>query len=316
MYQALRGALVALLTATLFGCAPPSHILLKPETSERIQATRTRIVVPQEELNVVVPQSGVAAAGGGGLLLALIDVVVEANRVSHATRLIEPHRKQLADFDFRAELEKKLRPTLMGLAWLKVGEIEITGQRDSNKEDLARVRAAIPQDSFLDMNVEYKLSADFRHFQVFTVAKLWQRGHEEAQYWGSYNYQSAVIGPQKDEEAANRWSANNAVLLRAALREGIDETVRMMRLDLAKRPQQGEPAPLGPDGDIEVPYPSFSGSIKLSRLATEILVKHNDRIVFRAQYSGHLHSIPTQKFFTAPTAEARPLSSLAVGVNP
>lgn len=149
---------VSLTVGALIGCAPPSYILLKPEASERIRSTHAHIVIPQEELNVVVEQSGTAAAAGGGLLFTMIDLSVEAKRANKANQIIEPVRKQLADFDFRSEFDKQVRTALADISWLKIVQVEVTGQPYS-VEDRNRMRATIPQDSLLAMAVSYQLSS-------------------------------------------------------------------------------------------------------------------------------------------------------------
>src|SRR5262249_18530813 len=87
--------ILGLLSLLAAGCAPAVHVPLKAEDAGKIQGTRVRAVVVQEEINAAVQQSNIAAAGGGGLLLGLIDPGLQAHRTSKAKTLLEPIRPQL-----------------------------------------------------------------------------------------------------------------------------------------------------------------------------------------------------------------------------
>jgi hypothetical protein len=109
-----------LAVGAVVGCAPAVHIPLKPEARTALRAARIHAAVGQEEIVPTVEKSNVAAAGGGGLLLALIDAGIESNRMSTANKLIEPIRKEIADFDFRGQFFDGVRATVPALTALKV----------------------------------------------------------------------------------------------------------------------------------------------------------------------------------------------------
>lgn len=329
MYLALRTALVALVAVALVGCATSTAIQLKPEASARIQSTRAQIIIPQEEINATVAGTGGAGAAAGGLIGALIDASVEAKRAGNANLVIEPVRKHLADFDFRAEFSKKMRAALVDMSWLKVDQVEVTSQPYGSADDRNKMRASIPQDSLLVMSVAYQLSVDYRSLIVYGSATLWQRNREEAQYFGQYRYLSAPIKPKKGETVAQAWANNNAELLRAAIHEGIGETIRMLKIDFVpKAVAEQEDVPLGEDGKLKVvsikmPAGIYKGGVTTSRLnelAGKILAKDGDRIIFRSKfaerytYPGHIYSTTTRGHFGVPAAvspappggEARP----------
>lgn len=308
MRPSMQNSLVLLASVALFGCAPPSYILLKPEVTDRIKASHAEIVVPQEEINAEVQQSNVAAAGGGGLLLALIDVAVEANRADTANRTIEPIRKQIADVDFRTELSAKVRAALADMTWLKVTRVAASSKVVST-EDRARMVATMTEDSFLEVNTGYQLSADFRHLVVRSTANLWQRGQEAPQYLGHYAYWSAPVSADKGK-AAEQWVANSGAMLRAALREGIDETVRMMKLDMVPTAVTRVPAPPSADEkDVMIVWGGYIGGgfgrMKLGAVASEVMDRSNNRFVFRTKYPvGYVISTTTQELFAPPTTVA------------
>lgn len=328
MVRALRVVVTALCVLTLVGCATSSPIPLKLEAFARIQSTRAHIAIPQEEINVEVVRS-TSGAAAAGILGALIDVSVEANRANKANLMIEPVRKQLADLDFRAEFDKKFRAALVDLPALKINQAEVTSQPYS-VETLSHLRSSTPQDSLLTMSVDYKLSSDYRILIVSGLVTLWQRGQEEAQYLGSYRYFSAPISSKSGETAVRAWANNNAESIRAALREGLSETIRMLKLDFVPKADtdQGD-ALLGEDGKLKVVSVKTAvgrqkGGVTTSRvneLASKILAKDNDRIIFRAKAAGNLwvgnrytvpgeiYSTTTRQRFEAPDTAPSAVSS-------
>ena len=314
MFPTIRAVFAALLAVVSVGCATSSAIPLKQEALARIQSTRAHIIISQDEINADVAEFG--SPPTLGLLGVLIDVSVTAKRASKTSLVLEPVRKQLTDFDFRADFENKFRTTLADLPRLKIDQTEITGQPYS-VETHNRMRAAMSQDSLLVMLVSYQLSSDYRSLVVHGTATLWQRGQEEAQYLGAYRYLSAPISSKSGETAVKAWTNNNAESLRAAMREGIDETIRMLRVDfMPKAATEQTDMPLGADGErkvvtIYLPRGVYKGgvsTVKLSHIASEILSKDNGRIIFRSKYAdrythpGHIHSATTRQRFEMPVA--------------
>lgn len=303
MVHALRVVVTAFGVLALLGCATSTPINLKSEALTRIQSTRAHIAIPQEEINVeVVRSTSGAAAGGAGfgvlgaVVGATIDASVEANRANKANLVIEPVRKPLADFDFRTEFDKKFHAALADFPALKINQVEVTGQPYSD-ETHSRLRSTMSQDSLLVMSVDYKLSSDYRILVVSGLVTLWQRGQEEAQYLGTYRYFSAPISSKSGATAAQAWASNNAEPIRAALQEGINETIRMLKLDLVPKSDSdlGD-APLGENGNLRVVSLKTAagrqkGGVTTSRvneLASRILARDNDRIVFRAKAAGNV----------------------------
>lgn len=313
MFPIVRAAFAAMLAVVLVGCATSSAIPLNPEASVRIQSMRAHVVIPQEEINVKVLPSGLTTLGGmvagpvGILVMAPVDASVNERNVEKANLGIEPLRRELADFDFRAEFDKKLRTALIDLSWLKINQIEISGQPYS-VDDNNRMRAAISQDSLLVMALDYQLSSDYRCLIVNGTATLWQRGQEEVQYMSRYRYISTPINAKKGEVAAKAWANNNAKMLRIAMQEGMDEMIRMFKLDFVPKPKTEQAtAPLGADGALKVvanflPNSIVSGSVTIVKLgdwASEVLAKDSNRVIYRPRFRGtgprpdlqvHVHS--------------------------
>lgn len=323
MFPILRATFVLLFAVVLVGCATSSAIPLNPEATAQIQSTRAHIVIPQQEIGVAIDFSTIgyiASASIAGVIPALgglaVDALVTSSRAEKASLRIEPLRKQLTNFDFRAEYDKKFRVAMAGHPWLKVDQIEVTGLSYS-ADDRNHMLAATPQNSLLVMAVDYQLSPDLRCLIVRSTVSFWQRGREEAQYLGEYRYLSAPVSPKSDEDAVTAWVDNDAKLLRTAIREGIDETIRMLKLDFVPKTEtQQEDADLGEVGKIRVvsikassgPHRGGVTTSKVEELASKILATDNDRIIFRSKYlkrytlSGHIYSTTTRKFLEIPSA--------------
>jgi len=317
MSTAPRLVVMTLLAVSLFGCATSTSLRMNPDVSNRIQSLRVHIVIPQEEINAEVARSGFGETTG--LLGALIDTSVNAKRASKADLAIEPVRKELTGFDFRAEFEKKFRASQAELSRLKINKIEVTSEPYS-METHNRLRAETAQDSLLTMVVDYHLSADFRCLIVYGTVTLFQRGKDEPQYLGNFRYLSAPIGSKSGERAVNAWAENNAMPLRAAIQEGISETIRMLKLDVIPKTDEERKtayfAPLGPDGKLKIitimsPRGIYKGGVttnKLDNVASEILAKNGDRVIFRSKSADrytkddHIHSSTTRERFVIPVA--------------
>jgi hypothetical protein len=315
MYQVSRLVVTALCVLIVAGCATSSPIVAKPEAVARIQSTRAHIVVPQEEINVFVPHGSAAGAGAAGAGLVglgvglIIDASVEAKRADKANRLIE--RSQLGDFDFRSEFNKKFRSSLNDLSALKIEQAEVASEAYS--ADIHKhLLTTMSQDSLLVMAIGYQLSVDYRSLVVNGTATLWQRGQEEAQYLGKYSYYSAPISSKSGETAVKAWAENKAEALRAALREGIGETIRMLQLDFVSgTTAQETDGSLGEDGKLRVvsikaPAGHQKGGVttsKVNELASKILAKNGDRIIFRSKltpdmWKGNRYTIPGHIYST------------------
>lgn len=315
MSIAPRFAVVVLITVSLFGCATSTSLRMNPDVSNRIQSLRAHVVIPQEEINAEVARSGFSDTTG--LVGALIDVSVNAKRASKADLVIEPLRKELTGYDFRAEFEKQFRASQAELSGLKINKIEVTSEPYS-VDAHNRLRTEVSQDSFLTMVVDYYLSADFRCLIVYTTATLFQRGKDDAQYLGNFRYLSAPIGSKSGEAAVKAWAEGNAMPLRAAFQEGISETIRMLKLDVVpktdKEQREAYFAQLGPDGKLKIitimsPRGIYKGGVttnKLDNVASEILAKDGDRVIFRSKSADrytkddHIHSSTTRGRFVLP----------------
>jgi hypothetical protein len=288
MMQILFYGLFLLFASLGVGCAPV-HIPLTAEHAANVGPTRVHVSITQEEVTAVVEKSYVGMVAGGGMLLSLVDAAVESRWASTANKFIEPIRRDVSDFDFRAQFYAALEKTLRGIATIKLAKFEGTPKPLSDK-DRDALRKQIPEQAFLFVETRYELTADFQALWVITEPSLWLRDEEDAVYLAKYHYYTPPIAPAKDSEAAAAaWAANRGAALRAALTEGIAETMKMFRLDLRAAPQPvgalTEEPKVSPG-----PIPAGAAPSSLTYLA-----KEKQRSIVR--YGDVLYSVSAEEVF-------------------
>jgi hypothetical protein len=228
----LLSRLLVALSLLAAGCGPVVHVPLKAEDAGKIRGTLVRAIIVQDGIRAGVQPSNVSAAAGGGLLPGLIDVGVDAHRTSRANKLMEPIRKELAGYDFRAQFAEALGRTAPRLTRLKVSQATTTAAPLPAKDPVVFWKD-VAEDALLTLTTNYDLSMSFNSLIVTTVATLSLRGRDEPIYRGRYLYHSPPIGAfNEPEESARAWAADGAAALRAALAESITETMKMLALDL------------------------------------------------------------------------------------
>jgi len=256
---------ICVLLAVLVGCGPSYYIALKPEHAAAITTTRVHATIVQEEVEGSVVEARTTVVRGGligALVGAVVDAAITSHRASEAEKLVEPIRKEMADFDFRDAFFSSLQRTLPSLHALRVANLT-TGKAPRTPAVLAALRARGGEDTLLTLVTHYEFSPDFLTFHVLTIAEIWRRdqpvprhrGPESARgddpdpryhgsettggadpdplYRGTFHYVSEAIVASGDNDAAARaWAADGAAALHAAMREGISETMKMLALDL------------------------------------------------------------------------------------
>jgi len=305
--------------ASLFaaGCAPAVYVPLKAEDSGTIRNTRVHAAIVQDEVAAAVERSNVAAAGGGGLLLALVDVAVESHRTSRANKLMEPVRKEVGDFDFRAQFGATLQKTALELSALKVTQAATTAKPLVISDPAAlwkdvpeaaagasapglRPGAGFPvrppargeRGRGVPERLRYELSANFRSLTMVTVAALWTRNQKEPIYRGRYLYHTPPIGAFKElEESSQAWAANNGAALRAAMTQGIAETMKMLTLDLGTAGGTPTASPTPKLSILELSFPAY-------------LAKDGNRYIVRID-GGALTSASSDERFTPDSMPSR-----------
>jgi hypothetical protein len=151
----------------------------------------------------------------------------------------------------------------------------------------------VSENALLSLSTCYELLPSLRTLMVTTVATYWLRGREEPIYRGRYVYYTPPLAVRDREECAKAWAADKGAALRAAMREGIDETMKMLAADI------GGTAPT----EMATPKLSYGDSSNLHSFPA-YLVKHGKRYIIRTG-DGALFSASTDAAFTAEGAAAK-----------
>src|SRR5262245_6182331 len=267
---------VLIVVGAVVGCAKPSYIPLKPDTVTKIHATRIHAGISQEEIAPTVEKSHVATYGSGKPLLALIDAGIESIRMATANQLVEPIRKEVADYDFRTHFFDRLRDTAPALTRLNVTSVT-TAPKELSSDELVELRKKSVENDVMVLTSAYSLSPDFLVVTVVSRAEIWMRDREEPIFRSAYHYETPpVAGAKSREEAAKAWAADRGGALRAALTEGIDETMRMLTVDL------GSPAsPSGGSTTSNPPAAASTGSRTIVRGADGIMYSTSSEPFFK-----------------------------------
>ena len=225
--------------AAVIGCGPIYYIPLKPVQASTITSTRVHATIAQEEVDAAVKVSNTPVVAGGllgALVGAVVDTAITSHRAGEAEKLVEPIRKEVSDFDFRAAFFDSLKETLPALRTLRMATLA-TGKTPLTPEMLRDLRTRTRDNTFLSLITRYEFSTDFRTFSVLTTAEIFRNGQDGPLYRGTFVYDTEPIaGADEPEDAARAWAANRAAAFRAAMREGIDETMKMLVLDLGEVP--------------------------------------------------------------------------------
>jgi hypothetical protein len=284
--------LLLLLPLLAVGCAPAIHVPLTADLSAKIEQTRVHAVVAQDEIAALIEQSNLAVAAGGGLVFALIDAGIDSHRTARAAKLMEPVRKEVADFDFRTQFRERLQTTVAGLPPLKVAQATVVA-KPLPANDTAALWKDVSENALLSLSTRYELSTSLRTLVVTTVATYWLRGRDEAIYRGRYVYYTPPLAATDREECAKVWAADKGAALRAAMREGIDQTMKMLIADV------GGTTPI----ETATPKLSYGDGSNLHSFPA-YLVKDGTRYIIRLG-DGALFSASTDATFTTGTAAAR-----------
>jgi hypothetical protein len=282
------------------GCSV--HIPLTAEHAAKVGPTRVYASISQEEVIAAASSSYIGLVVVGGMWGAMVDAAVESMWASAANKLIEPIRNEVIDFDFRARFLAALEKTLPGIATMKLAKLEST-VKPVNDKDLPALRKQAPEDAFLSVKASYELTSDFQALWVITDTSLWLRDEEEAVYIARYHYYTPPIAPAKDRDAAAKaWAADRGAALRAALSEGIAETMKMFRLDLLAAPEPVDSLTEEPEfspGPIPARVVRRAAPFELTYLA-----KENHRSIVR--YGDVLYSVSGEDVFVPAPAASSP----------
>ena len=273
--------LVVLLTA---GCAgAPVHRHLDESLTNKAWDLTVLSKIPKEEISVDV-QEKQYTSHGGGLIWILLDKGINKARASSAEKTISPLLRVTADVDFRTQYWNQLEPLLYGSPWMKITRFD-KRSLGYNEEEIGKIKAPI-----LILTTFYQLSPNFQALAVQTKAYLYLLNTSKPDYFGFISYYSKKVGRnnEKNQEAVELWMADNAAAYRTAIAEGIEQNMKMLRLDLIDGP--GNPS--NENGE-ELKLTIFSPVTGSSQtLQGTVLDRNGSRIIMR-EIGGNLFSVDT-----------------------
>lgn len=273
--------ILLLLTLLAGGCAVKVHKPLEPELSNRGYEATVLSKVPKEEISIHMEEKQYTSSGGG-LLWALIDKAINKARGKAAEERIAPLLEAAADVDFRTQYWDGLEKVLSDSSWLKIKRLDKRSLGYTQKE-IAEMKPP-----FLLLSTVYELSPNSQVLLVQTKASLYLNDLNKPDYFGFYTYYSDKVGKkdEKNEEAIELWSANNASAYRESLTEGIEQNMHMLNLDLMDKP--ANPAnEKGEEIKMRIRSP-ISGSMQT--LKGKVINRDKGRVVMREK-GGNLFSI-------------------------
>lgn len=204
------------------GCrTTPIHKPLDPGLFSEKKEVTVRAFIDQDTIYVPVKETRGAKryVYGNGIIGSLLyagekKVQDSVNRKRHKTadERIAPLISISQDIDFPKDFMNALNKTVASSPWF--------------------VNKAEAPYYTLTLLPEYYLLKDYRVLVIHTEAELRKVGEPLPLYSGKFTYNSGSIGKESNDDAIAKWTANNAAEYRFALSHGIQETMKMLYLDL------------------------------------------------------------------------------------
>ncbi len=292
----LSRTLAALLCVFAPACATVPY-RLGSASAGHVETLKVRTQVAQETVSIEVLASGYGSHSGRLSRMgvgALIDAGVASSRSRDAERRIRPLRAALGDLDHPARLWERLVPGIQSIEWPEVVDV-------STSRDLMDVTSDDVRDSaFVSLATSYSLSPDASVLEMHTDYWFFPRGSTQPAAIGAVSYWSSQIGRspdgetwQEDEPAVALWAANAGAAYRAALDEGIAETVKMLRMALPFAAGRDVAArePVEVKYDVVHGRGDFGISEGQSRFQGSVLERTGERLVLQVS-GGPIYSLP------------------------
>ncbi|SFQ17030.1 hypothetical protein [Variovorax sp. 770b2] len=177
---------------------------------------------------------GVSAATGGGLIGALIDSSVQQSRQKEMSAEIGAIVGPLLDYDYRVEAGLAIGEMLNTPSAfpMKIASSQVLAGMPAKAEQAARIAATKTGPAYLVLLLQYELEPGLGAFTTRTTALLWQDGNKEPSYRSATIFQTPIGGGTR-ATVVRRLGANDGQQLRAVMRDSIQQTLRVVGLDLA-----------------------------------------------------------------------------------
>ena len=267
------------------GCTSALPYRLDPATADRVGEVNAELCVENDGIAIQVLASGYGE--GGGLIGALIDAGVESKRKKEALKTAAPLKAGTRDIDFREALRTALLPMMKGLSWPQVIDMK------AKAKSAPITQADVNERAFLEIHSIYHLSPTAEVLEISTGFALYPRGVTQAAVLGSVRYSSERIGTCEENDAAIAlWAENDAAAYRRALRQGIEETVKMLYVALPYAGGRSAPRPADELKKIKIRISHGRGDYGFKQPGMTVsgwVIEENERrLIFQSRFGGFI----------------------------
>ena len=274
------------------GCATaPVDRSFSPELAATARSAKVYVIVPQDK--VVGPVMESTAGTQFGLIGALVDVWETSSAYKAMYRRLAPLHKAAADVDFRGLYLQTLRGS--GL-FANPAAMQLAAQPPRNHDERKALIASAAGTPVMLVEVRHQFDVSYRFLTIESRASLWTGPQGEAAHSVTVTYHSMPVSPDRSWDPARRsiplWSADGARRYRAAVKEGIDESVSMLRIALDERPAN---VPTARDQERE--FVDYTDLYHRTRKGKPVRPARDRRTLLTA--NGEFHSVSTGPTFAS-----------------
>lgn len=228
------GSLAVLLF--LVGCATaPVDRSFNAEQASAARGAKVFVVVPQDKIVARVVESSVGQQFG--LVGMTIDLIQTSSAYKSMYKQMAPLHAVTADVDFGAQFGQALRASGV---FADASAIEIVRTPLKNDTERATLLASAGGAPAVLIDVQYHFDVNSRVLIVDSRMSLWLAPYRDPAHSVPMTYYSAPVSPDRSWEPMRRiaplWAAEGGRRYRAAVREGIEASMAMLRVAIADRP--------------------------------------------------------------------------------
>jgi hypothetical protein len=282
----------------------------------KLRSIRVASAIPQAQVQAdTVPVQGthiqVPLVGFFPAVIASVAVTMAAqsaaesqaqNRLAAAQAMLPPLLETTRDFDVREQFWSRLQRALSDDARFRVLDVATLAE---DRVEAARPMAGEAADAMLELRTQYALTPDLRSFGMTTRARLLAREDNRELYGCTYYFATPPVAQGENEAAVGTWAAQGAVLYRAAALMGVEQTIKMLRLDLTGA---DAPRPAGEEVQVHETRTSLGGMLRVPVAASLVdrdglvLIARDAKGFMRAAFEGALFTPPEESLAAATSA--------------
>lgn len=284
-------ALIAPL-AFLSGCATtPVDVSLKPQHASVVRAAQVFVIVPQDK--VVGHYQESTAGQQFGIIGGIIDVMETSSAYKAILKNVAPVHRATPDLDFKRDFHHALKNS--GI-FADPTAVQLVDKPLQNADERKALIASAGSKPVVAIDVIYRFDSTYHVLNVESQIGLQLSPQGDEVYSGYSRYQSAPISAdgswRSERQMIPLWIADGAKKYRALHKEGIDETVKMIRLALVDRPNN-----LALPGDRVHEFSDYSTQIH-RKAKGKVARAMQDRSIVLME-DGGFYSVSTGPTFTS-----------------